>query len=167
MPATPSITLLSLWACTGIHAGTVGYTDSYYEPCSSGLTFWHRRYLTSYQQDASRMLKKLILITSLISLTAPAFAATQCGPFNLQTDKSGWFSVNGERAKIQKVTFSKEKGDYDNATIKLLVKNSKAPGMIDMELTNLEGKGMLRAQIVRTSHSQIRLRGLYDCEPAK
>lgn len=113
------------------------------------------------------MLKKLILIASLISLSASAFAATQCGPFYLKTDKSGWFSVNGERAKTQKVTFAKEKGDYDNATIKLLVKNSKAPGMVDMELTNLEGKGLLRAQIVRTSQSQIRIRGLYDCEPAK
>ncbi|WP_315317112.1 hypothetical protein [Pantoea vagans] len=113
------------------------------------------------------MLKKLILITSLIGLSAPAFAATQCGPFYLKTDKSGWFSVNGERAKTQKVTFSKEKGDYDNATIKLLVKNSKAPGMVDMEQTTHEGKGMLRAQIVRTSQSQIRIRGLYDCEPVK
>ncbi|WP_226892884.1 hypothetical protein [Pantoea vagans] len=115
----------------------------------------------------SPMLKKFMLITSLIGLSAPAFAATQCGPFNLQTDKSGWFSVNGEPAKTQKVTFSKEKGDYDNATVKLLVKNSKAPGMVDMELTNLKGKGLLRAQIVRTSQSQIRIRGLYDCEPAK
>jgi len=123
--------------------------------------------LITHQQDVSPMLKKIILITSLIGLSAPAFAATQCGPFKLQTDKSGWFSVNGERAKTQKVTFSKEKGDYDNATIKLLVKNSKAPGMVDMELMNLEGKGMLRAQIVRTSQSQIRIRGLYDCEPAK
>ncbi len=113
------------------------------------------------------MIRNSFWITMLIFLTPPAFAATQCGPFKLQTDKSGWFSVNGERAKTQKVTFSKEKGDYDNATIKLLVKNSKAPGMVDMELMNLEGKGMLRAQIVRTSQSQIRIRGLYDCEPAK
>ena len=113
------------------------------------------------------MLKKLILIASLISLSLPAFAATQCGPFSLKPDKSGWFSVNGERAKTQKVTFAKEKGDYDNATVKLLVKNSKAPGMVDMELTNREGKGLVRAEIVRTSQSQIRIRGAYDCEPAK
>ena len=113
------------------------------------------------------MLKKLILIASLISLSVPAFAATQCGPFYLKADKSGWFSVNGERAKTQKVTFAREKGDYDNATVKLLVKNSKAPGMVDMEQTMRNGKGLLRAEIVRTSQSQIRIRGDYDCEPAK
>ena len=113
------------------------------------------------------MLKKFILITLLISLSAPLLAATKCGPFYLKTDKNGWFSVNGERAKTQKVTFSKEKGDYNNATVTLLVKNSKAPGMVNMELMNREGKGLLRAQIVRTSQSQIRIRGLYDCEPAK
>jgi hypothetical protein len=76
-------------------------------------------------------------------------------------------SVNGERAKTQKVTFAKEKGDYDNATVKLLVKNSKAPGMVDMELTNREGKGLLRAEIVRTSQSQIRIRGAYDCNKVR
>lgn len=113
------------------------------------------------------MRKKLILITFMASFPTTLYAATQCGPFYLKADKSGWFSVNEERAKTQKVTFSKEKGDYDNATIKLLVKNSKAPGMVDMEQTTREGKGMLRAQIVRTSQSQIRIRGLYDCEPAK
>ncbi|WP_337010434.1 hypothetical protein [Pantoea sp. AS142] len=110
------------------------------------------------------MLKKLILITSLISIFAPAFAATQCGPFYLKPDKNGWFSVNGERAKTQKVTFAKGKGDYDNATIKLLVKNTKAPGMVNLEQTTRDGKGMLRAEIVRTSQSQIRIRGTYDCE---
>lgn len=113
------------------------------------------------------MLKKLTLLISFISLAAPAFAATQCGPFYLKADKSGWFSVNGERAKTQKVTFAKEKGDYDNATVTLRVKNSKAPGMIDLEQTTREGKGMLRAQIVRTHQEQIRIRGLYDCEQAR
>lgn len=113
------------------------------------------------------MLKKIILIASLIGLTVPAFAATQCGPFYLKADKSGWFSVNGERAKTQKVTFAKEKSDYDNATVKLRVKNSKAPGMVEMEQTTRNGKGLLRAEIVRTSQSQIRIRGDYDCEPAK
>jgi len=113
------------------------------------------------------MLRKLIFIASFISLTVPAFAATQCGPFYLKADKSGWFSVNGERAKTQKVAFAKEKGDYDNATVKLRVKNSKAPGMVEMEQTTRNGKGLLRAEIVRTSQSQIRIRGDYDCEPAK
>ena len=113
------------------------------------------------------MLRKLIFIASFISLTVPAFAATQCGPFYLKADKSGWFSVNGERAKTQKVTFAKEKSDYDNATVKLRVKNSKAPGMVEMEQTTRNGKGLLRAEIVRTSQSQIRIRGDYDCEPAK
>ena len=113
------------------------------------------------------MSHKLVWIACFMFVSSPAFAATQCGPFSLKPDKSGWFSVNGERAKTQKVTFAKEKGDYDNATVKLLVKNSKAPGMVDMELTNRKGKGLLRAEIVRTSQSQIRIRGAYDCEPAK
>ncbi|MGD9425111.1 hypothetical protein ACLHDD_08090 [Pantoea sp. NSTU24] len=110
------------------------------------------------------MLKKIALIACLASLSPAALATTQCGPFTLKPDSSGWFFVNGERAKTQKVTFTKQKGDYDNATIKLRVKNSRAPGMVDMEQTTREGKGLLRAEIVRTSQSQIRIRGAYDCE---
>ncbi|MFV9686723.1 hypothetical protein ACNY67_07515 [Pantoea sp. KXB45] len=113
------------------------------------------------------MFKTLTLIACLTALSSSALASTQCGPFTLKPDSSGWFSVNGERAKTQKVTFTKQKGDYDNATIKLRVKNSRAPGMVDMEQTTRDGKGMLRAEIVRTSQSQIRIRGAYDCEQVK
>jgi len=113
------------------------------------------------------MLNKLILTTLITSFSATVLAATQCGPFYIKSDSKGWFSVNGERAKTQKVTFAREKGDYSNATVKILVKNSKATGMVDMEQTNRDGKGLLRAEIVRTSQSQIRIRGDYDCEPAK
>lgn len=123
------------------------------------------KFLTRHQQDATLLMKKHTLI-ALIILTPTAFAATQCGPFYLKPDSSGWFSVNGERAKTQKVTFLKQKGDYANATVKLQVKNTKAPGMVDMEQTTRDGKGMLRAEIVRTSQSQIRIRGAYDCEQA-
>lgn len=121
----------------------------------------------TYHPEFNLMLKKLILTTLITSFSATALAATQCGPFYIKSDSKGWFSVNGERAKNQKVTFAREKGDYSNATVKIRVKNSKAPGMVDMEQTNRDGKGLLRAEIVRSSQSQIRIRGDYDCEPAK
>jgi len=113
------------------------------------------------------MIKKLLWISALLSLSASALSATQCGPFNIKADSKGWYSVNGERAKTQKVSFLKEKGDYDNATVKLRVKNTQAPGMLDMEQTLQDGKGILRAEIVRTSQSQIRIRGSYDCDKVK
>lgn len=121
----------------------------------------------TYHPEFNLMLNKLILTTLITSFSATVLAATQCGPFYIKSDSKGWFSVNGERAKTQKVTFAREKGDYSNATVKILVKNSKATGMVDMEQTNRDGKGLLRAEIVRTSQSQIRIRGDYDCEPAK
>lgn len=110
---------------------------------------------------------KTVIWLALVSVSAPAFSATQCGPFYLKADRNGWFSVNGERSKTQKIAFQKEKGDYDNATVKLNVKNSKAPGMLDMEQTMRDGKGILRAEIIRTSQRQIRIRGTYDCVKAE
>ncbi|EFM17926.1 hypothetical protein PanABDRAFT_3976 [Pantoea sp. aB] len=58
----------------------------------------------------------------------------------------------------------KKKGNYDNATVKLRVRNSKA---LRMEQTTCHCKGLLRAEIFRTSQSQTRIRGKYDCEVAK
>lgn len=121
---------------------------------------------TGNQQDAHPMLKKLAFMTCLACLSSSAVATLQCGPFTLKPDSSGWFFVNGERARTQKVTFTKQKGDYNNVMIKLRVKNSRAPGMVDLEQTTQAGKRMLRAEIVRTSQSQIRIRGAYDCEQA-
>lgn len=113
------------------------------------------------------MNKRIFFLACLVAMSAPALSATQCGPFYLKADRNHWYSVNGERAKTQKVTFSKEKGDYDNATVKLRVKNTRAPGMVDLEQTTRAGQAELRAEIVRTSQNQIRIRGSYDCSPAE
>lgn len=72
--------------------------------------------------------------------------------------------VNGVNAKINSTTFLKAKDDYDNVKLHWRVKNAKAPGMIDMDLVTRQGKSLLDAEIVRTSQSQIKIRGSYDCE---
>lgn len=110
------------------------------------------------------MIKTLIWLLSLTSLSASAFTALQCGPFDLKAGQKGTVTVNGVNAKIKSTTFLKAKDDYDNVKLNWRVKNAKAPGMIDMDLVTRQGKSLLDAEIVRTSQSQIKIRGSYDCE---
>lgn len=124
----------------------------------------YRSDFISHQQVAATMIKTLIWLLPLTSLSASAFTALQCGPFDLKADQKGTVTVNGNSAEINSTTFLKAKDDYDNVKLHWRVKNAKAPGMIDMDLVTREGKSLLDAEIVRTSQSQIRIRGSYDCE---
>lgn len=110
------------------------------------------------------MIKKIICLISLMMFAASAFSATQCGPFYLKANKSGWIYVNGERSETQKITFLKEKDDYDNVKLQWRVKNAKAPGMLGMEQIYRDGKAILNVEVIRTHQSQIRIHGTYDCE---
>ncbi|MGB9098177.1 hypothetical protein [Erwinia sp.] len=110
------------------------------------------------------MIKTPLLLSTLLLCVSPAMAAMQCGPFQLDRHQDGTVFVNKVKPTQQKVTFTGEKGDYDNVKIHLRVKNTKAPGMLDMDQAVEHGKATLNVKVVRTSASQIRISGSYDCE---
>lgn len=113
------------------------------------------------------MIKTIAGLLLLTSLSATAGTPLQCGPFKIESDEKGAVTVNGASAKIKSTTFLKAKNDDDNVRLHWRVKNTKSPGMIDMDLVTREGKSELEAEIVRTSPSQIKIRGSYDCEKIK
>lgn len=113
------------------------------------------------------MIKIVIGLLLLTSLAASAGTPLQCGPFKIESNGKGTVSVNGASTKIKSSTFLKAKDDYDNVKFHWRVKNTKAPGMIDMDLVTRQGKSVLEAEIVRTNQSQIKIRGSYDCEKVK
>ncbi|WP_265911171.1 hypothetical protein [Erwinia billingiae] len=113
---------------------------------------------------ASVMIKTSLFLSTLMLCLLPAMAAMQCGPFHLDRHQDGSVYVNNTKPTQQKVTFTGDKGDYDNVKIHLRVKNTRAPGMLDMDQAVQHGKATLNVQVVRTSASQIRISGSYDCE---
>lgn len=105
-----------------------------------------------------------------IALTGAApsisFADSQCGPFRLAASPvtGYWTTVNGEKVRDEKVTFLKSKGDLDNVRMKWTVAATKFSGDYAMEYVNKAGKPDLNVEIIRTSRSQIRISGSYDCK---
>lgn len=110
------------------------------------------------------MIKNVMAFTLMLVSLSPAIAAMQCGPFKLEQQQDGLFLVNGVKPKKQTLTFTGKKGDDQNAAYRLLVKNTKAPGMLTLDHVYHNGTATLKAEIVRTSSSQIKLTGFYDCE---
>lgn len=105
---------------------------------------------------------------SLMVITlSPALAAFQCGPFKLEPQQDGAIFVNGVKPEKQTMTYTAKKGDRENVAYHLLVKNTKAPGMLALDHVYHNGTATLKAEIVRTSSSQIKLTGSYDCEKVK
>lgn len=109
------------------------------------------------------MLKiSLALLTSLIC--GQCFAVTQCGPFTLSAGPDdGWFRINNVKPDTQKVTFLKQREDYDNIQIQWMVQRSDAPGWFGMDYIKRNGKAILNVEAIRSNLDQPRFFGSFDC----
>ncbi|AUX93626.1 hypothetical protein [Mixta gaviniae] len=110
----------------------------------------------------------ILAIVAALAASAPlvCLADAQCGPFHIGAlpAKNGGTTINGVKPLSQKVTFLQQKGDYDNVKIKWIVPATKFQGNYSMNYLNKSGTATLEVEVVRTSRSQIRIHGLYDCE---
>lgn len=110
------------------------------------------------------MIKNIMAFSLMVISLAPAKAALQCGPFKLEPQQDGAIFVNGVKPEKQRISYTGKKGDDKNVAYHLLVKNTKAPGRLSLDHVYHNGVATLKAEIVRTSSSQIKLTGFYDCE---
>ena len=111
-----------------------------------------------------------ILLTSLVFLLPDlAYADSQCGPFYLGTSPSndGWSRINGDKPKNQKVTFLKQKDDYNNIKMEWVVESSKDGQLYGLEYTKRNGKAFLNAQILQASMVAPRTYGTFNCVKVK
>lgn len=106
------------------------------------------------------------LLIAALSLPFFASADMQCGPFHLAgtTPNGGWATVNQVKTTKQKVTFLKQKGDADNVKMHWIVAATKFQGNYAMDYLNQAGKATLDVEVVRSSRSQIKISGSYDCQ---
>jgi len=111
---------------------------------------------------------KLISRTAIaitFSLPLFAFADVQCGPFHLagQTADGGWATVDGMKTRHQKVVFLQQKGDSNNVKMHWTVAATKFQGDYGMAYQNKKGEATLNVEVMRSSRSQIKISGSYDC----
>ncbi|MBN5183677.1 hypothetical protein JY469_23925 [Serratia marcescens] len=113
------------------------------------------------------IIRKMALAVALLSSSIFASAAQQCGGFYLKGQSDGLVYVNGVKPLSQKVTFLKEKGDYDNVMFQWMVEDPKTGQLLGIEYVKRAGKAILNAEAVRANMDAPRVFGTYDCVRVK
>ncbi|HHQ6568985.1 TPA: hypothetical protein ACSTJX_003880 [Serratia fonticola] len=103
----------------------------------------------------------IFVLSSFLPLQA--MADSQCGDFKIHWSNDGWARVNGAKPESQKVTFLKDKGDYNNVKIEWRMATDQPGRWVGLEFIGREGKAFLNAQWLRASMDAPSEFATYDC----
>ncbi|WP_025122475.1 MULTISPECIES: hypothetical protein [unclassified Serratia] len=121
------------------------------------------------------MNKIFTLILASFSLIAsnPALSAGQpymrCGDYVFSTsgNDDGFVRINGAKPESQKITFLKQKEDYNNIKMEWRMATSQPGLWVGMEYIKRDGKAFLNTQMLRASMNSPREFATYDCVKVK
>lgn len=107
----------------------------------------------------------LVMLAAALALPQLAFADVKCGPFRLEgkTANGSWATVDGVKTRRQQVSWLQQKGDVDNVKMHWTVAATKFQGDYGMTYLNKAGSATLDVEVLRSSRSQIKISGSYDC----
>jgi hypothetical protein len=108
---------------------------------------------------------KLLVVLFYSLLSTQLLAKTVCGPYTLDAVKvnDGWVRINGAKPESQKITFLKQKEDYDNIKMEWSMATTQPGLWIGMEYIKRDGKAILNTQQLRASMDAPKIFGTYDC----
>jgi hypothetical protein len=80
--------------------------------------------------------------------------------FHLGTsgNNDGWSRINGVKPETQKLTFLKQKEDYDNVKMQWIVPANQPGIWLGMDYIKRDGKAILNVQWLRANMDVMRLR---------
>lgn len=111
------------------------------------------------------------LLTVILSLSVLfplfVFADSQCGDFRVHWADDGLARVNGVKPESQKITFLKNKGDYNNVKFEWRLATDQPGRWVGLEFIGRDGKAILNAQWLRASMDVPRQYATYDCVKVK
>ncbi|MDN4299413.1 hypothetical protein OA788_18245 [Citrobacter freundii] len=102
-----------------------------------------------------------------VLISAPAFADQQCGDFKIHWADDGLARINGAKPEMQKITFLKNQGDYNNIKMDWRMATDQPGRWVGLEYINRNGKIILNAQWLQASMDAPRQYATYDCVKVK
>lgn len=108
-----------------------------------------------------------IFLASAALLPLQVLADSQCGDFKVHWSEDGMARINGAKPESQKVTFLKDKGDYNNVKIEWRVATDQPGRWVGMEFIGRDGKAILNAQWLQADMNAPRQYATYDCVKVK
>nr|WP_310616928.1 hypothetical protein [Pantoea cypripedii] len=114
-------------------------------------------------------LLRILLILLVGIYASSAMGDSQCGPFYLGTSKSddGLARINGQKPETQKMTFLKQKDDFDNVMMQWMLPDASVGRWLGLDYVKRNGKAILNVEVVRTNMDQPRQFWTYDCRRIK
>lgn len=111
------------------------------------------------------MNKHLIIFAFIFS--SHAIADSQCGGYRIHWASDGMARINGATPETQKITFLKNKEDYNNIKIEWTVATDYPGRWVGMEFIGRDGKAILNAQLLQASMDTPRQYATFDCVKVK
>ena len=101
---------------------------------------------------------KKLKIALIICCLSPFFAsaASQCGPFFLKGENDGRMHINGQAPETQKMTFLKQKDDFDNVKMQWMLQDAKIGRWLGLDYIKRNKKAILNVEVIRTNMNEPR-----------
>lgn len=106
----------------------------------------------------------IIIFSTALFYSFGAFAATQCGPFLLKGESDGLMHINGQAPQTQKMTFLKQKDDFDNVMMQWIFPEKSIGRWVGMDYIKRDKKAILNVEVIRKNMDEPRQFWTYDCK---
>ena len=104
----------------------------------------------------------------LLVLPVISFAnGMQCGPFHLEAGNDGLMHINDQAPETQKMTFLKQKDDFDNVKMQWMLQDAKIGRWLGLDYIKRDKKDNLNVEVIRTNMDEPRRFWTYDCQRVK
>lgn len=113
------------------------------------------------------MIKKALLVVLLASPLLVSAKGMRCGPFRLEAANDGFMHINGQKPETQKMTFLKQKDDYDNLKMQWMMPDKQTGRWLGFDYIKRNNKAILNVEGIRMNMDEPRVFGTYDCVKVK
>lgn len=88
-----------------------------------------------------------------------------CGTFGIDLSSSdGWTRINGEKVTSQKITFLKQKDDWDNVKTDMALMPARDGNMYGFQFIKRDGKSFLNVQLLQNNMDAPKIIGSFPCK---
>ncbi len=113
------------------------------------------------------MIKKALFALLLTSPLLVSAKGMQCGPFQLEAANDGLMHINGQAPETQKMTFLKQKDDFDNVMMQWMLPDPNTGRWLGLDYVKRNNKAILNVEVIRKNMDDPRQFWTYNCAKVK
>ncbi|CDK96556.1 Putative exported protein [Klebsiella pneumoniae IS33] len=100
-------------------------------------------------------------------IPAELFLPLNADLFFLKGESDGLMHINGQAPETQKMTFLKQKDDFDNVMMQWMLPDAKTGRWLGLDYVKRNNKAILNVEVIRKNMDEPREFWTYDCRKVK